>query len=44
VGGVNVALKKMREQGAFGALADRFLAAERDLMKQQGLPFVFELE
>lgn len=44
VGGVNAALKKMREDGVFGVLADRFLASERDLMKQQGLPFVFEMK
>jgi polar amino acid transport system substrate-binding protein len=44
VKGVNTALQRMREGDAFGELADKFLAAERDLMKQQGLPFVFELE
>ena len=44
VKGVNAALKRMREEGAFSTLADEFLAAERQLMKQQGLPFVFELE
>lgn len=42
--GVNAALKRMRAEGAFRALADEFLSTERDLMKRQGLPFVFELE
>ena len=43
VSGVNAALTKMRETGAFAGVADRYLAAERELMKAQGLPFVFEL-
>jgi len=41
---VNGTLKKLREDGAFGVLAQRYLAAEREMMKAQGLPFVFELD
>lgn len=44
VNGVNAALKRMRETGAFGEVADRFLAEERKMMREQGLPFVFELD
>lgn len=40
--GVNRALRKLRETGGFAGLAERFLARERDLMRAQGLPFVFE--
>jgi polar amino acid transport system substrate-binding protein len=32
----------MKKEGAFAALADQYLSKERDLMKAQGLPFVFE--
>jgi ABC-type amino acid transport substrate-binding protein len=39
---VNETLVRMKEEGAFTKLADQFLAKERDLMKAQGLPFVFE--
>ncbi len=39
---VNRALQKLRRDGEFGRLADRYLARERDLMRAQGLPFVFE--
>jgi polar amino acid transport system substrate-binding protein len=42
--GVNAALKRMREEGAFGKIADKLLSSERELMRKQGLPFVFELE
>lgn len=39
---VNAALARMKASGAFIKLADQYLAKERDLMKAQGLPFVFE--
>lgn len=39
---VNRALQQLRRDGEFGRLADRYLARERDLMRAQGLPFVFE--
>ncbi|MFO1440537.1 MAG: transporter substrate-binding domain-containing protein [Verrucomicrobiaceae bacterium] len=40
---VNETLARMRNDGSFARLADQFMAKERDMMKQQGLPFVFEL-
>jgi len=40
---VNETLARMRQDGSFARLADQFMAKERDMMKQQGLPFVFEL-
>ncbi len=43
VEGINRALRKLRETGGFGVLADRHLKTERDLMQKQGLPFVFDL-
>ncbi len=39
---VNEAITSMKQDGSFARLADEFLAKERDLMKAQGLPFVFE--
>jgi polar amino acid transport system substrate-binding protein len=39
---VNAAISRMKQEGAFAKLADQFLAKERDMMKSQGLPFVFE--
>ena len=39
---VNATLARMKAAGAFAKLADQYLAKERDLMKAQGLPFVFE--
>ena len=39
---VNETLARMKKEGAFAKLADEYLAKERDLMKAQGLPFVFE--
>lgn len=39
---VNETIARMKAEGAFGKLADQYLAKERDLMKAQGLPFVFE--
>lgn len=40
---IDAALAKFRADGGFTRLADKFLAKERDMMKAQGLPFVFEL-
>lgn len=42
--GVNTALRRLREGGGFAELADRHLAADRALMREQGLPFVFDLD
>lgn len=39
---VNETIARMKKEGAFAKLADQYLAKERDLMKAQGLPFVFE--
>jgi len=39
---VNETLAKMKKDGTFAKLADEFLSKERDMMKAQGLPFVFE--
>ena len=39
---VNQTLARMKAAGAFAKLADQYLTKERDLMKAQGLPFVFE--
>lgn len=41
---INEALASYRAEGGFAKLADKYLAKERDLMKAQGLPFVFELD
>jgi ABC-type amino acid transport substrate-binding protein len=40
---INEVLAKYRADGGFSKLADKYLAKERDMMKAQGLPFVFEL-
>jgi polar amino acid transport system substrate-binding protein len=40
---VNETLARMRKDGSFTRLAEQFMAKEREMMKQQGLPFVFEL-
>jgi polar amino acid transport system substrate-binding protein len=40
---INEVLAKFRAEGGFSKLADKYLARERDMMKAQGLPFVFEL-
>ncbi len=40
---INAFLAAYRASGAFSKLADKYLAKERDLMKSQGLPFVFEM-
>ncbi len=39
---VNAAIARMKQEGAFAKLANQFLSKERDMMKSQGLPFVFE--
>ena len=39
---VNEAIAQMKKDGAFTKLADQFLAKERDMLKAQNLPFVFE--
>ena len=39
---VNEAIASMEQDGSFTRLAEQFLAQERNLMKAQGLPFVFE--
>ncbi|MCW0217194.1 MAG: transporter substrate-binding domain-containing protein [Prosthecobacter sp.] len=39
---VNETIARMKAEGAFAKLADQYLAKERDMMKAQGLPFVFE--
>jgi polar amino acid transport system substrate-binding protein len=39
---VNATLARMKKDGVFAKLADQYLSKERDLMKAQGLPFVFE--
>lgn len=41
---INEALARFRAEGGFAKLADKYLAKERDMMKAQGLPFVFELD
>ncbi|MFM7605496.1 MAG: transporter substrate-binding domain-containing protein [Prosthecobacter sp.] len=40
---VNETLARMRQNGQFTKLAEQFMAKERQMMKQQGLPFLFEL-
>ncbi len=39
---INAFLADYRAKGGFGGLADKYLAKERDYMKAQGLPFVFD--
>lgn len=41
---VNEVLVRMRRDGSFAKLAERFMAKEKRMMTAQGLPFVFELE
>ena len=41
---VNATLGRLRREGGFGTIADRYLAIERDLMQAQGMPFVFDLQ
>ncbi len=39
---VNRALARLRREGEFERLAERYLKREREFMRAQGLPFVFE--
>ena len=41
---INAFLKKFRSEGHFDTLATKYLAKERDLMKSQGIPFLFDVE
>lgn len=41
---VNEVLARMRQDGSFKALADRFMAKEQKMMAEQGIPFVFEIK
>lgn len=41
---VNEVLARMRGDGSFARLAERFMAKEKEMMTAQGLPFVFELK
>jgi ABC-type amino acid transport substrate-binding protein len=41
---VNEVLARMRSDGSFSKLAERFMAKEKEMMTAQGLPFVFELK
>ncbi len=41
---VNKALTRMRGDGSFSKLSDQFMAKEKAMMAEQGLPFVFELK
>jgi ABC-type amino acid transport substrate-binding protein len=41
---VNEVLARMRSDGSFAKLAERFMAKEKAMMTAQGLPFVFELK
>ena len=41
---VNDVLARMRGEGSFSKLAERFMAKEKQMMTAQGLPFVFELK
>jgi polar amino acid transport system substrate-binding protein len=41
---VNEVLARMRNDGSFAKLAERFMAKEKEMMTAQGLPFVFELK
>jgi len=42
-GKINAFLADYRGKGGFSQLADKYLAKEREYMKQQNLPFVFDL-
>lgn len=43
-GKINAVLTRMRADGSFKRLADRFMAQEQKMMAEQGIPFVFELK
>lgn len=40
---INAFIADYRAKGGFNKLADKYMAKERDFMKQQNLPFVFDL-
>jgi polar amino acid transport system substrate-binding protein len=40
---ISAFIAKFRAEGGFDKVADKYLAKERDYMKQQNLPFVFDL-
>jgi polar amino acid transport system substrate-binding protein len=40
--GINACLAEMRQTGAFEELATKYLSKEREAMKAQGVPFIFE--
>lgn len=41
---INEVLARMRQDGRFQHLADRFMAKEQKMLADQGIPFVFELK
>lgn len=41
---VNEVVARMQKDGSFKRLADRFMAKEQQMMKEQGIPFVFEIK
>lgn len=41
---INEVLARMRQDGSFKKLAGRFMAKEQEMMKAQGIPFVFEIQ
>lgn len=41
---VDETLARMRKDGSFSRIAARYMAKEQEMLKQQGLPFVFELD
>jgi polar amino acid transport system substrate-binding protein len=41
---INEVLARMKADGSFKRLADRFMAKEQKMMTEQGIPFVFELK
>lgn len=41
---VNETLARMKTDGSFKRLADRFMAKEQEMMAAQGIPFVFEIK
>ena len=41
---INDFLKAYRASGAFTQLADRYLAPQRDQMKAEGIPFIFDVD
>ena len=42
-GKVNAFLKDYRAKGGFEKLADKHLGTYREMMKQQGIPFIFDV-